>query len=107
MPQSTSRTHDQAGPAEQLLARIGDGLRAARLRAGLDEKRVTELLARQGFEITIETLLRWEECGLIHVDAACHLADAYGTTIDALAGRRAYRARKATDDLPPAPRSQW
>jgi hypothetical protein len=107
MPQSTSRTPDHTGPAEQLLARIADGLRAARLRAGLDEKRVTELLAQQGFEITIETLLRWEECGLIHVDAACHLADAYGTTIDALAGRRASRARKPTDDLPPAPRSPW
>ena len=107
MPQSTSRTPDQTGPAEQLLARIAAGLRAARLRAGLDEKRVTELLAQQGFEISIETLLRWEECGLIHVDAACHLADAYGTTIDALAGRRASRARKPTEDLPPVPRSPW
>jgi hypothetical protein len=107
MPQRISRTPDNATPAEQVLARIAAGLRAARLRAGLDERRVVELLGEQGFEITIDTVYRWEETGLLHLDAAYHLADAYGTTIDALAGRRAYRTRNPTEDLPPAPRSAW
>jgi hypothetical protein len=107
MPQRISRTPDHATPAEQVLARIAGGLRAARLRAGLDEKRVVELLAEQGFEITIDTVYRWEETGLVHVDAAYHLADAYGTTIDALVGRRAYRTRNPAEGLPPAPRSAW
>lgn len=107
MPQRISKTPDAALPPDQVLARIAAGLRAARLRAGLDEQRVVELLAEQGFEITAGTVARWEETGLLHVDAAFHLADAYGTTIDALAGRRAYRARTATDELPPVPRSAW
>ena len=107
MPQRTSRTTGEATPAEEMLARIAAGLRAARLRAGLDEKRVAELLAEQGFEITIDTVSRWEETGLLHVDAAYHLADAYGTTIDALAGRRAFRTRNPSEDLPPTPKSAW
>jgi hypothetical protein len=106
MPQNFRRTHGAAA-SEQVLAGIADGLRAARLRAGLDEQRVVDLLARQGFEITPSTLRRWEETGLIHVDAAVHLAEVYGATIDTLAGRRAYAARHPYDDIPPAPRSAW
>ena len=107
MSQRISTAPDDAIPAEQVLARIAAGPRAARLRAGLDEKRVVELLAAQGFEITVDTVGRWEETGLVHVDAAFHLADAYGTTIDALAGRRASRTRSAAEELPPVPRSAW
>jgi hypothetical protein len=106
MPRNIRKTPGTSS-SEQLLARIGDGLRTARLRAGLDEQRVVDLLARQGFEITTATLRRWEETGLVHVDAAVHLADVYGATIDTLAGRRAYATRHPTDDLPPPPRSAW
>jgi hypothetical protein len=35
------------------------------------------------------------------------LADAYGTTLESLAGRRAFRGRRPVDDLPPAPRGSW
>ena len=73
------------------------------LRAGLDEQRVVELLAEQGLEITVDTVSRWEESGLLHVDAAVHLADAYGTTIDALAGRRSVPL--AQSDRRPSPRT--
>ena len=43
----------------------------------------------------------------MHVDAAVHLAEVYGATIDTLAGRRAYATRHPSDDLPPRPRSAW
>jgi hypothetical protein len=107
MPQNIRKTPTGTTSAEQMLARIAAGLRAARLRAGLDEQRVVDLLARQGFEVTVETLQRWEKSGLIHVDAAVHLAEVYGATVDTLAGRRAYATRHPNDDLPPAPRSTW
>ncbi|HEY3613918.1 MAG TPA: hypothetical protein VGK92_09445 [Gaiellales bacterium] len=109
MPQNNSNATGAATGAApgQRLERIATGLRSARLRAGLDERRVVELLARQGLEVSLQTLLRWEESGLIHVDAAVQLADAYGTTLDMLAGRRAYAPRHPNDDLPPAPRSAW
>jgi hypothetical protein len=103
MPQNIRKTPG----AEQVLPRIAEGLRAARLRAGLDEQRVIELLALRGFEVTTSDLQRWEETGLVHVDAAVHLAEVYGATIDTLAGRRAYAARHPNDDLPPPPRSAW
>ena len=104
MPQNISTSSGHGTPAEQTLTRVAAGLRAARLRAGLDERRVVELLAGQGLEISIQTLLRWEESGLIHVDAAVMLADAYGTALDTLAGRPAYAPRQPNADLPP-PRS--
>jgi hypothetical protein len=107
MPQNSNRTPVEATPAHQVLERIATGLQAARLRAGLDEQRVVDLLAKQGFEITTETLKHWEETGLVHVDAAVHLAEVYGATIDTLAGRRAYAPQSATDGLPPTPRSAW
>jgi len=106
MPHNIRKTPGASSP-EQVLARIAEGLRSARLRAGLDEQRVVDLLARQGFEITPSTLRRWEETGLIHVDAAVHLAQVYGATIDTLAGRRAYATRHPKDDLPPRPGSAW
>ena len=63
------------------------------------------LLAQQGLAITAETLRRWETSGLIHFDSASRLADAYGATLDSLAGRRAFGWRHPADDLPPSPRS--
>jgi hypothetical protein len=107
MPQRASGTGHTAVPAEHVLERIAGGLRLARSRTGLSEQQVVALLALQGLETTVATLRRWEATGLIHLDSATHLADAYGTTLDALAGRRAYTARSPLDDLPPAPRSSW
>jgi transcriptional regulator with XRE-family HTH domain len=107
MPQRNSNAPPSATPADQVLARIGEGLRAARTRTGMSEERVVELLGQQGLEITTTTLRTWESSGLLQVDSAVHLAAAYGTTIDTLAGRRSYRQRKPADDLPPAQRSPW
>lgn len=107
MPEDFTRARTDAAVAEQTLARISAGLRAARLRTGLSEERVIALLGQQGLDITPATLQRWETTGLIHLDSASQLADAYGTTLDTLAGRRAFRQRHPTDDLPPAPRSAW
>jgi hypothetical protein len=104
MPQRTTSTGTGPAPAEQL-ERIAAGLRVARQRTGLSEGQVVALLAQQGLAITTETLTRWETSGLIHVDTAVHLADAYGTTLDGLAGRRAFRQRRTADDLPPTPRT--
>jgi hypothetical protein len=106
MSQRTTGTSTGSEPAE-LLERVSSGLRAARERVGLSEQQVVALLAQQGLAITLETLRRWEASGLIHVDSAVHLADAYGMTLDSLAGRRAFRARRPVDDLPPTPRSSW
>ena len=108
MPERKTRASpDAVAAAQHGPARIAAGLRAARLRTGLSEQQVVELLAQQGVEATIATVRRWETSGLILVDVAAHLADAYGTTIDSLAGRRAFTQRRPTDDLPPAPRSAW
>ena len=62
------------------------------------------MLAEQGFKITVTRLRGWERTGVIRVDAASRLADAYGITIDTLAGRRAYRARHQSDGFPAARR---
>jgi hypothetical protein len=108
MPERNTRASPGgATAAEQGPARIAACLRAARLRTGLSEQQVVDLLAQQGIEVTIATVQRWETSGLVLVDVAAHLADAYGTTIDSLAGRRAFTQRRPTDDLPPAPRSAW
>ena len=107
MPQRPTSTDSGSVPAEQVLERIASGLRVARKRTGLSEAQVVALLAQQGLVITSRTLQRWEESGLIHVDSATHLADAYGTTLDSLAGRRAYRRHRPTDDLPKPPRGSW
>ncbi|MDX6631478.1 MAG: hypothetical protein QOH00_3724 [Gaiellales bacterium] len=107
MSKRTTSTVTGSVPAEQVLERIAGGLRMARARTGLSEHQVVALLARQGLAITAETLQRWEASGLIHVDSASRLADAYGTTLDSLAGRRAFRQPNPADDLPPLPRSSW
>ena len=58
----------------------------------MSEQQVVAVLAEQGFKITVTRLRGWERTGVIRVDAAARLADAYGITIDSLAGRRAYRS---------------
>jgi pantoate kinase len=107
MPQRATSTGTGPAPAERVLARVAAGLRVARQRTGLSEGQVVALLAQQGLAITTETLTRWETSGLIHVDSASQLADAYGTTLDSLAGRRAFRGQRPADDLPPTPRTSW
>jgi hypothetical protein len=72
---------------------VARALRAARARTGMTEHQVVALLAEQGFLTTVARLRGWERSGVIRVDVSARLADVYGTTIDALAGRRAYRTR--------------
>ena len=72
---------------------MAQALRGARARTGMSEQQVVAVLAEQGFRITVTRLRGWERTGVIRVDAASRLADAYGITIDSLAGRRAYRSR--------------
>ena len=85
------------GPSVPLLdpvvGAVAMALRGARARTGMTEQQVVAVLAEQGFTITPARLRGWERSGVIRVDAASRLADAYGTTVDALAGRRAYRSR--------------
>jgi hypothetical protein len=107
MSQRPTTTGTGPVAAEQVLERIAAGLRTARKRTGLSEGQVVALLAQGGLVITPETLRRWETSGLIHVDSASRLADAYGTTLDSLAGRRAFSRRRPADDLPPSPGSSW
>ena len=78
---------------DPVVGAVAVALRGARARTGMTEQQVVALLAEQGFAITPARLRGWERSGVIRVDAASRLADAYGTTIDALAGRRAYRSR--------------
>jgi hypothetical protein len=96
-----------ATPAERLRVQIAGGLSAARLRTGLSEQQVADLLRRRGFEVSAPALRDWESSGLLRLESAVCLADAYGTTMDVLAGRRAFRQRRPTDDLPPPSRSAW
>lgn len=107
MPRNTSDAPPPETSADELRARIAAGLSAARHRTGMSEQHVVDLLAQQGLEISAPTLRRWESSGLLHVDSAVQLADAYGTTLDVLAGRRASRGRHPAADLPPASRSSW
>lgn len=107
MPRRSSNAPPTATSAEHLRAQIAAGLSAARLRTGLSERQVVDLLGQQGLEISAPTLHGWESSGLLHVDSAVHLADAYGTTMDVLAGRRAFRQRRPAADLPPASRGSW
>ena len=102
MTPSVSSSHGQRGSRQREVvpARISDpaldevarALRAARARTGMSEEQVVAVLAEQGFKITLTRLRGWERTGVIRVDAAAQLANAYGTTIDSLAGRRAYRS---------------
>ena len=79
---------------------VARALRGARARTGMSEQQVVAVLAEQGFAVTVARLRGWERTGVIRVDAASRLADAYGITIDALAGRRAYRSRQHPGGLP-------
>ena len=85
---------------DAVVVEVARALRGARARTGMSEQQVVAVLAEQGFKITVTRLRGWERTGVIRVDAASRLADAYGITIDALAGRRAYRGRRASDELP-------
>jgi hypothetical protein len=87
-------------PADPAVEEVAHALRGARARTGMSEQQVVAVLAEQGFRITVTRLRGWERTGVIRVDAASRLADAYGITIDSLAGRRAYRSRHVSDELP-------
>jgi hypothetical protein len=78
--------------SDPVLDDVARALRGARARTGMSEGQVVAVLAEQGFKITVTRLRGWERTGVIRVDAAAQLANAYGTTIDSLAGRRAYRS---------------
>jgi hypothetical protein len=75
---------------------VGRALRGARARTGMSEQQVVAKLAEDGFTITVTRLRTWERTGVIRVDAAARLADAYGITLDSLAGRRAFRLSQHT-----------
>jgi hypothetical protein len=79
---------------------VARALRGARARTGMSEEQVVAVLAEQGFKITVTRLRGWERTGVIRVDAASRLADAYGITIDSLAGRRAYRTHRQSESRP-------
>jgi hypothetical protein len=81
---------DDAG-ADAGVEAVAHALRGARARTGMSEQQVVAKLAEAGFAITVTRLRGWERSGVIRVDAAARLADAYGITIDSLAGRRTFR----------------
>lgn len=80
-------------PPDPALETVAQALRGARARTGMSQHQVVAMLAAQGGTVTLARLRGWERTGVIRVDAASRLADAYGTTVDALAGRRAYRSQ--------------
>jgi hypothetical protein len=82
---------DREPHSDPALAVVAQALRGARARTGMSEGQVVAKLAEDGFAITVTRLRTWERTGVIRVDAAARLADAYGITLDSLAGRRAYR----------------
>jgi hypothetical protein len=88
-PGEVAGTRPQADPGAEAVAHA---LRGARARTGMSEQQVVAKLAEDGFAITVTRLRGWERTGVIRIDAAAHLADAYGVTLDTLAGRRAYRS---------------
>ncbi|MDX6621443.1 MAG: hypothetical protein QOK36_3829 [Gaiellales bacterium] len=87
---------ERAPHPDQGLAVVAQALRGARARTGMNEQQVVEKLAEDGFAITVARLRAWERTGVIRVDAAGRLADAYGITLDSLSGRRAYRSHQHT-----------
>ena len=78
-------------------AAVAHALRGARARTGMSEQQVVAKLSEDGFEITAARLRGWERTGVVRIDAAAHLADAYGVTLDTLAGRRAFRTLPRQD----------
>jgi hypothetical protein len=91
---SASAGDGAAGRPDPALAVVARSLRSARARTGMNEQQVVAKLAEDGFAITVARLRAWERTGVIRVDAAARLADAYGITMDALSGRRAYGTRR-------------
>jgi hypothetical protein len=80
-------------PRDGGFERVAVSLRGARARAGLSEERVVAILTVRGVAIS-ELILRHAECtGVLELALAAHLADAYGTTTDCLAGRRRGRVQ--------------
>ena len=77
--------------ADPCVEAVAHALRGARARTGMNEQQVVAKLAGDGFTITVARLRGWERTGVVRIDAAAHLADAYGVTLDTLAGRRAFR----------------
>ena len=79
-----------SGVSENALQYVAKSLRGARARTGLSEGHVVAILVDRGVEITIDVLRRAEQSGVIELALAACLADVYGSTTDALAGRRLY-----------------
>jgi hypothetical protein len=84
------------------LERVARGLRGARVRTGMSEGDVMALLERLGTPISADALRAAESCGAISLYLAACLADVYGTTTDALAGRGLHRRRLPLGDCPGA-----
>ena len=93
VPAAAGGPEPHSDPALEAVARA---LRGARARTGMSEQQVVAKLAEDGFAITVTRLRTWERTGVIRVDAAARLADAYGITLDSLAGRRAFRLSQQT-----------
>ena len=89
-----------AGAVNPALAEVAAALRGARARTGMSEEQVIGVLAEQGLTITVARLRGWERTGVVRIDSAMRLADIYGITIDTLAGRRAFRSRNPSRELP-------
>ena len=77
--------------ADPALERVAKALRGARARTGLSEERAVSILAERGVTVSVRTLRRAEQTGVLDLALASHLADAYGTTTDCIAGRRPNR----------------
>lgn len=107
MPQKTGDAPPTPESTAELRVQVATSLRAARARTGMSRQQVVGQLAKQGLDIPVGTLERWESSGLINVDSAAQLAAAYGTTIDALVGRRAFREQRRASESPSAHRSSW
>jgi hypothetical protein len=78
-------------PADPALERVAKALRGARARTGLSEELAVAILVERGVVISMRVLQRAEATGMLDLVLASHLADAYGTTTDCLAGRRPNR----------------
>ena len=83
-----------------MLDRVARGLRGARARTGMGEADVVAILERQGIPLSVAALREAETTGAIPLALAACLADIYGTTADALAGRRCDRKRLSLNDFP-------
>jgi len=82
------------------LERVARALRGARARTGMSEGDVVALLERLDRPITADALCAAESSGAISLCLAACLADVYGTTTDALAGRGLHRQRLPLGECP-------